>query len=137
MDRAPIVLAHDDEELLKRLEHRLTSAGYAVTACANGEGALDAVLCAERAVLLTGVQFCAPTGNLLTAEVRSARPDGEVYVILLTDSAPAFAANSTPEPAFDDYLPVSAPESALLTRLRVAEHVLRLRAQISQPDADP
>jgi CheY-like chemotaxis protein len=74
VDDGPRVVVADDDPMVRKLLHELlTRAGYAVTACASGQAALDAIYDAEPELLLTDLQMPGRSGLEVIRELRGRR----------------------------------------------------------------
>jgi DNA-binding NtrC family response regulator len=78
---ARVLLVDDDGNLRRVLAHHLQTAGYDVTAKADGRGALEALEGVEVDLLLTDVRMPGMDGMALLREVRRLAPDLPVLVM--------------------------------------------------------
>lgn len=126
MRELEIVVADDDVALLRLLEKQVGKAGYPVHPCTNGDDAFELVANKEPVILLADWKMPGMTGIELCRKIRETRPDGAVYIILLTGNDRRDQIVEGFQAGADDYLTKPAHPEVLLARIRAGARILRL-----------
>lgn len=118
---APVVLvAEDDEDILRLVEIRLQQDGYDVLCVRNGEEAL--LTAAERrpALALLDVQMPKVNGYEVTRRLRADQATHEMVIIILTASVRDTELERAFEAGANDFLRKPFSPADLATRVRAA-----------------
>lgn len=123
-----ILIVDDDPQITRLLALVLTREGHSVSSTHSGPAALEMLKRNEYQVLISDWMMDGMTGPELCRHIRSADRDGYIYFILLTckntcnDRIGAFGAG------VDDFISKPFNDAELLSRVRVAERVVRLES---------
>lgn len=129
----PVIIAEDDAASRILLRRHLEGAGYAVTECADGQEALEAirrigggvVVADWRMPRLDGLELCR-----IIREPASAAALRFVYYILLTAHSEKDEIVAGLEAGADDYLTKPYHKQELLARLRAGERIYQLHCEL-------
>ncbi len=133
--RRRVIVADDDPTLLALLSRQLTSAGYDVTACADGVQAFDAVQRAGSGVVLADWNMPNIDGLGLCRRIREMSADeaiGFVYFILLSANSHTHRIVEGFAAGVDDYLTKPYHKEELLARMRAGERICDLQRQVTE-----
>lgn len=126
------LVVDDDPAFLKLLRAWLASAGYSVLLADDGNQAKDIIELHQPHLVITDWEMPGCTGLELCAWIRAQKLPHYTYVILQTVRSGAENVVTALDSGADDYVqkPVCKPE--ILARLRAAERVLDLEAELSR-----
>jgi sigma-B regulation protein RsbU (phosphoserine phosphatase) len=125
------LLVDDDPMLLALLAAFIESRGYAVEQSHDGADALERVRAGSFNLLITDRNMPRMDGLTLCREVRALGLDNYVYSIMLTASDDEKSLVAAMEAGVDDFLAKPLRPAELGARLRAAERVLALEAQMA------
>ena len=131
-----ILLAEDDPISRKMLEKILVKEGFEVTLAENGKEALT--LFKERffPIVLTDWLMPEMEGPELCKAIRSEKPEGYVYMVLLTAKDEKDDIISGLESGADDYLTKPADRSELIARLKNGLRILDLEKSLKEANEE-
>lgn len=132
-DRPPIILAEDESLVRRLLARQLGQAGYKVTALDNGRQALDAIRAARDGIVIADWNMPEMDGLELCREVKRLREIhelGMVYFVLLTAHDQTSDVVRGLEAGADEYLKKPYEPQELLARIRAAERIVTLQAEL-------
>ena len=124
-----VIVADHDPHYVRQLSDNLKRSGYSIVACDDGLAALNAICESGPAIVLADWNVPSVTGLDLCRRLRAARPDGSVYLVLLTAHDDPDKILAAFEAGADDYLLKSASGAEILARVRAGERVLKLVVQ--------
>lgn len=78
----PILIAEDDELILKTIEHKLIKEGYEVILTRNGKEAIDTILSTDVDLVITDIMMPFASGVEILSAIKSA--EKKVPVIMLS-----------------------------------------------------
>jgi DNA-binding response OmpR family regulator len=129
-----ILVAEDDAVTRRFLELALRRQGHDVVAVADGDQAWAA--CARPfPVVIADWMMPGLSGPDLARRLRARRDTPYVYVIILTSLEGKARYLEAMDAGVDDFLNRPVDTDVLVTRLRVAERILKLRSEIRQLEA--
>jgi DNA-binding response OmpR family regulator len=118
---APLVLvAEDDEDILRLVEIRLQQDGYDVLCARNGEEALRTAAERRPALALLDVQMPKVNGYEVTRRLRADQATQEMVIIILTASVRDTELDRAFEAGANDFLRKPFSPADLATRVRAA-----------------
>ncbi|MGZ8868286.1 MAG: GGDEF domain-containing response regulator [Thermoanaerobaculia bacterium] len=126
-DSAPLrALVVDDHDRYREHISRLaTSAGFSVTACADGAEALAALVQgADYQLLIIDCEMPRVNGFALIAAVREQKRFADVYAVMLSAREDTESKVSALRLGFDDYIVKSAHEAEIVARLSAARRLV-------------
>jgi diguanylate cyclase (GGDEF)-like protein len=130
-----IVLVEDEPATRKLVQRQLDSAGYAVTACADGKAALDPISQMGTGIILADWSMPEMDGLELCRTVRELEEMqalGHVYFILLTAHDAKEQVVEGLQAGANDYLTKPYHPGELLARIQVGERFLLLQEELLQ-----
>ena len=127
--RVSVIIADHDPNYVTQLQQSLMQTGYSVCVCDDGLAALDLIGESGPAIVLADWDVPRLAGLDLCRRLRTVRPDGTVYLILLTAHHDAERILAAFEAGADDYLLKFASGAETLARVRAGERVLKLVVQ--------
>ena len=126
-----VLIAEDEPATARLLEATLGGLGHKVTLTHNGSEAWDAWLLAQPRVVISDWQMPELEGVELCRRIRERRGAPYTYFILLTASGGRDRYFAAMDAGVDDFLTKPVDREELAARLRVAERILGLRAELS------
>jgi two-component system cell cycle response regulator len=132
----PILLAEDNPISRKMLEKILVNEGFEVTSVENGKEAL--ALFRERffPIVLTDWVMPEMEGLELCKAIRNEKPQGYVYIVLLTAKDSKDDIISGLESGADDYLTKPANRAELIARLKNGLRILDLEKSLKEANEE-
>lgn len=127
-----IVIADDDPVQRWLLRNSLTRAGYEVLETTNGRDAWDLVQRELVQVVITNWMMPGMDGPTLIRQIRSAKLDSYVYVILLTARDTKLDIVGGLEAGADDYLTKPFDFNELLARVAISKRILHLESNLRE-----
>lgn len=131
MDRR-VLLVDDDLDTVKLVQCHLHGAGYQVLTATNAHDAMRVLLDDAPPILVTDWEMPDMSGLELCRTVRGHEGIRFVYVIILTAHVGEDRLVEAFEAGVDDYVTKSGSERELLARLRAAERIVSLEADLAR-----
>ncbi len=131
MDRK-VLIVDDDPAMLRLLAEYLDTAGYEILQATNGRDALHIVLSEAPPIVISDLVMPEFNGAELCRALRQHEGVRFVYVIILTAHGESERIAEALEAGADDFLTKPVSQSELLARLRAADHISRLEADLSR-----
>jgi two-component system, cell cycle response regulator len=127
-----VLIVDDDPATLRLLAEHLDTAGFDVLQATDGREAMNIVMAEAPPIVITGWAMPEMDGIELCRTLRQHEGVSFVYLIILIAHGNQDCVAEALEAGADDFLakPISRPE--LRARLRVAEHITRLEADLSR-----
>ena len=125
-----VLLVDDEPALRATVAAELGALGHEVTTAADGMAGWRAYETVMPSVVVTDLVMPAESGVELCRRIRAARRTRYAYVIVLTSMSRREQYRAAMEAGADDFLPKPCTREDLRVRLRVAERLLRLQAQV-------
>ncbi len=126
-DKLRVLLADDDESFRRVQEYQLTQAGYQVTACGDGEAALEAFRTTGHDLVVTDIRMPGLDGLEFLTRLRAISAETPVVVVTGHGSI-ATAVEAMKQGAFD-FLTKPFPGDQLRLTLQRADEFRRLRTE--------
>ncbi len=126
------LVVDDDQAILKLLRAWLSSAGYTVLLAEDGKQAMDIIEVHHPHLVISDWEMPGCTGLELCRWIRSQTLPHYTFVIIQTVRTGAENVVSALDAGADDYVQKPVCKSEILARLRAAERVLDLEAQLSK-----
>jgi diguanylate cyclase (GGDEF)-like protein len=132
----PILIAEDNPISRKMLEKILTKEGFEVVLAENGKKALS--LFKERffPIVLTDWLMPEMEGPELCQAIRAEKPEGYVYLVLLTAKDSKNDIISGLESGADDYLTKPAHRAELIARIKNGLRILELEKSLKEANEE-
>jgi two-component system chemotaxis response regulator CheY len=127
-----IVIADDDPVQRWLLRDSLTRSGYDVIDTSNGQEAWAAIQNEAVQVVITNWMMPEMDGPALIRQIRAARFERYVYVILLTARDTKHDVVDGLQAGADDYLVKPFDENELLARVSISKRILHLEAHLRE-----
>ncbi len=128
-----VLVAEDDPTTRRLLQGQLERWGFSVVAVADGKAAEDVLLGADPPQLaLLDWMMPGLDGVELVRRVRRARPEGGLYLVILTGRTDSGDVAEALEAGADDHMPKPYDLGALRARLRVGRRTLALQARLRE-----
>lgn len=131
MDRR-VLLVDDDLDTVQLVQCHLHAAGYRVISASNAHDAMRILLEEAPPILITDWEMPDMSGLELCRNVRMHEGIRFVYVIILTAHVGEDRLVEAFETGVDDYVTKSASKKELLARLRAAERIVSLEADLAR-----
>ena len=125
-----VLLVDDEPAIRATVAAELGELGHEVVTAADGLSGWRQYETALPSVVITDLAMPGETGVDLCRRIRAARRTRYAYVIVLTSLARRDQYRAAMEAGADDFLPKPCTREDLGVRLRVAERLLRLQAQV-------
>lgn len=125
-----ILIAEDDEASCELLGRILEKDGHEVCSCADGRSAWAAQQKSPFPVVVTDWQMPGLTGLELCQKIRAGGDTPYTYVIVVTGLSTRAHYLEAMEAGVDDFLSKPYDRAIIGARLRVAERVLKLTAEV-------
>lgn len=132
----PVLLVEDDPISRKVLEKILLDEGFDVTAVENGRVAMDCFRNRFFPIILTDWLMPEMEGPDLCRAIRSEKPKGYVYIVLLTAKDTKTDIISGLEAGADDYLTKPAHRDELIARIKNGLRILELEKSLKQANEE-
>lgn len=127
-EKTPLLLVDDEEDIRDVLELALTDLGYAVSAAANGETALEIFSQQQPEIVLTDIKMPGMDGIELLRRIKQESPDTEV--IMITGHGDTSLAIKSLKHEAIDFIPKPINDDALEVALRRAQDKIAMRKQM-------
>ena len=128
-----VLVAEDDPTTRRLLQGQLERWGFSVVAVADGKSAEDLLLGADPPQLaLLDWMMPGLDGVELVRRVRRARPEGGLYLVILTGRTNSGDVAEALEAGADDHMPKPYDLGTLRARLRVGRRTLALQARLRE-----
>ncbi len=127
-----LLLVDDDPMMIARLSKQLSTAGYRVAVCNDGESALKYIVDYQPPLLITDWRMQPMDGIALCKAVRATDFGRKLYIIMLTaaetedDLVAAFNAG------IDDYVTKPVSSKVLFSRLRAGQRIVELQQEVEK-----
>ena len=131
-----ILLAEDDPISRKMLEKILVKEGFEVTLAENGKEALTLFKQRFFPIVLTDWLMPEMEGPELCKAIRNEKPEGYVYIVLLTAKDSKDDIISGLESGADDYLTKPADRAELIARLKNGLRILDLEKSLKEANEE-
>jgi len=125
--RLRVLFADDDESFRRVQEYQLTQAGYQVTACADGESALEAFRSTGHDLVVTDIRMPGIDGLELLARLKAV--SAETPVVVVTGQGTIETAVEAMKQGAFDFLTKPFPGDRLRLTLQRADEFRRLRRE--------
>ena len=125
-----VLLVDDEPAIRATVGAELGALGHEVTTAADGMSGWRAYETAAPSVVITDLAMPAETGVDLCRRIRAARRTRYTYLIVLTSMSRREQYRAAMEAGADDFLLKPCTREDLRVRLRVAERLLRLQAEV-------
>jgi len=125
-----VLLVDDEQAIRTTVAADLEALGHAVTTAADGREGWRAYGTVMPSVVITDMVMPGGPGADLCRNIRAAKRTRYTYVIVLTSSGGHAQYRTAMEAGADDFLPKPCTREDLRVRLRVAERLLRLQAEV-------
>lgn len=127
-----VLIAEDDPVSQRILRLTLEKGGHTVHVADNGEQAWDLAVRHPVQVVISDWLMPKLSGVELCKRIRNRRRREYIYFILVTALSSSENFNEAMEAGVDDFLAKPLRQDTLLTRLRVAERILRFIGEIRE-----
>jgi two-component system chemotaxis response regulator CheY len=127
-----VIIADDDPVQRWLLRENLCQSGYEVIETADGQAAWDALQDGMAQVVVTNWMMPGIDGLDLIRQIRAARLDRYIYVILLTARNTKLDVVDGLEAGADDYLVKPFDPNELLARVSISKRILQLEASLRE-----
>lgn len=84
MKNKTIMIADDDEDLLFLLKNQLTSAGYTVNSCHNGNSIINKLIAEKPSVVLLDIHMAGIDGDELCRLIKKDKSLSDVKVVIMS-----------------------------------------------------
>lgn len=135
-DSYPVLLVEDDPISRKILETILRKEGFDVTSVENGRIAVELFRNRFFPIVLTDWLMPEMEGPDLCKAIRNERPEGYVYIVLLTSKDSKADIISGLEAGADDYLTKPAHRDELIARIKNGLRILELEKSLKQANEE-
>jgi diguanylate cyclase (GGDEF)-like protein len=135
-DSYPVLLVEDDPISRKILETILQKEGFDVTSVENGRIAVELFRNRFFPIVLTDWLMPEMEGPDLCKAIRNERPEGYVYIVLLTSKDSKADIISGLEAGADDYLTKPAHRDELIARIKNGLRILELEKSLKQANEE-
>jgi len=125
-----VLLVDDEPAIRTTVAAELGALGHDVTTAADGMAGWRAYETVMPAVVITDLAMPAENGVDLCRRIRAARRTRYAYIIVLTSMGGHAQYRAAMEAGADDFLPKPCAREDLRVRLRVADRLLRLQAEV-------
>jgi diguanylate cyclase (GGDEF)-like protein len=131
-----ILLVDDDVMMLARLSKQLTSAGYKVAACKDGDSALKYALEHKPDLIITNWHMKPIDGIQLSRTLHSSTWGSSIYIIMLTSTEEESALIEAFNAGIDDYVTTPISLKVLLARIRAGQRIITLQQEVEKERKD-
>lgn len=132
----PVLLAEDNPISRKMLEKTLRQEGFEVTSVENGKEALSLFKQQFFPIVLTDWLMPEMEGPELCQAIRNLKPEGYVYIVLLTAKDSVDDTISGLSSGADDYLTKPAHRAELIARLKNGLRILELEKSLKEANEE-
>jgi diguanylate cyclase (GGDEF)-like protein len=135
-DSYPVLLVEDDPISRKILENILLKEGFDVTTVENGRIAIELFKNRFFPIVLTDWLMPEMEGPDLCRAIRDQKPEGYVYIVLLTSKDSKADIISGLEAGADDYLTKPAHRDELVARIKNGLRILELEKSLKEANEE-
>lgn len=127
-----LLLVDDDPIMITRLFKQLSTAGYQVSVCNDGESALKHIQEHRPSLLITDWRMYPMDGLELCKALRSSALGKNIYIVMLTAETNENELVNAFDAGIDDYVTKPVSTRVLLSRLRAGQRIVRLQQEVEK-----